>query len=560
MLGKSDFLTGAFPAEFGNAISGVFDIGLRNGNSDHKEYSFSLGVLGVDFTMEGPLSKNKTGSYLLNYRYSTISLLDKMIDISEGSTPVYQDMAFKINQSLGEKTNLSIWGVGGISNEDEDEEIFNGFANSEFFDSNTYMSGISINHFFNEKNKLKVGISYSGNGSDFKYNEHSVETVYNYDAIDKLKNNAFRITTDYTKKVNNKSTLKFGAIASLLNYNVKSSILTDVESTIVVDEKGNGTMFQAYAQQMYRFNDKLSGSAGLHGTYFSINEQMTVEPRLGLEWRFAPKHTLSAGYGIHSRKMPLNQYFVQVENSNNTFSVPNKELDLMSSTHYVLGYDWRIIKSGHLKLEAYYQKLNKLAIVKDPYNTNSYINGEFINAELTDTGIGENYGFELTFEKFFSNQYYFLVTSSIFDSKYKASNNIWYNSKFNYNYTFNLVGGKEFTIGKNGNKIFSINGKTLFNGGKLGTPIDMGIYNDTGIIEENQLLRNTVELDEYFRVDLSLNYIVNKPKVVHKFSLDVQNVTGRDNVYSQGFNPNSEKIETYYQLGIVPIIKYQIDF
>jgi hypothetical protein len=179
---------------------------------------------------------------------------------------------------------------------------------------------------------------------------------------------------------------------------------------------------------------------------------------------------------------------------------------------------------------------------------------------MIDNGIGENYGLEFTFEKFFSNQYYFLTTASIFDSKYRASNGKWYNTSFNYNYTFNIVGGKEFTVGKTGNNIFGINGKTLLNGGKLGTPIDEVVYKESGIVVEDQLLRNTERFEKYFRVDISMNYILNKPKVVHTFSLDIQNVTNRNNVFNKSFNPNTGNIETYYQLGLVPVVKYQIQF
>ena len=560
MLGKSDFITGAFSSEYGNAISGVFDIGLRNGNSDKKEYSFSAGVLGLDFSMEGPLFKTKKSSFILNYRYSSLGLLNKAINISEGSIPKYQDLSFKINHQINKKTNLSIWGIGGISNETEEEEIFNGFADSEAFDSNTYMTGINLNHFINDKEKLKIGLSLSGNGSDFIYKEHEIGKTYNYEATDTFKNRAIRLTTDYTKKVNSKSTIKVGGIASLLNYNIKSVLNTIGNKTTTVNENGNGNMLQAFAQNNYRFNDQFTGSFGVHATYFSINNQTTIEPRVGVQWRLKPKHSLSFGFGIHSRKMPINQYFVQVTNNNNDVETPNTSLDLMRSAHYILSYDWRIFNNGRLKIETYYQKMNKIAVVKDTFNTNSYINGSFLNAELTDSGIGENFGAEITFEKFFSNQYYFLATSSLFNSKYKASNGKWYDSKFNYNYTFNLVGGKEFTVGKNKNNILSVNGKTLLNGGKLDTPINRDVFNQTGTIIENQNLRNTNRLKKYFRVDLSLNYILNKKKTSHSFSLDIQNITNVKNIYNSYFNSNSGEYEMNYQLGLVPILKYQINF
>ena len=57
MLGNSDFYTGAFAPEYGNALSGVFDMKLRNGNNEQREYSATLSVLGTDLTAEGPFKE-----------------------------------------------------------------------------------------------------------------------------------------------------------------------------------------------------------------------------------------------------------------------------------------------------------------------------------------------------------------------------------------------------------------------------------------------------------------------------------------------------------------------
>jgi hypothetical protein len=76
MMSNSDFMTGAFPAEYGNALSGIFDIRLRKGNDERREYAFQLGVLGMQAALEGPFSKKNKASYLINYRYSTLVLLN----------------------------------------------------------------------------------------------------------------------------------------------------------------------------------------------------------------------------------------------------------------------------------------------------------------------------------------------------------------------------------------------------------------------------------------------------------------------------------------------------
>ncbi len=562
MLGNSDFFTGAFPAEYGNATSGVFDINLRNGNADKREYAFQLGVLGADVSLEGPFSKNYKGSYLINYRYSTLTLLNEVIEVSDNSVPKFQDLSFKVNLPIGNKTNLSFWGIGGFSEDNQDnvEQINPNLTEDEQFDSKTYMGGINLKYFLNRKSTLDVALSYSGNESNFERTLIQTTTNDSFIERDLLNNSAVRSNINLTNKFSPKATLKTGVILSYLNYDVLSDETINTTQDVLVNEDGNGTMAQFFTQAKYRFNKKLSSTFGFHGTYFSINEDFVLEPRVGVEYKIHPKHTVSAGIGVHSRRMPLNQYFIEVENQQGTTSTPNKDIDLMRATHYVLGYDWRIIKNGHLKIEAYYQDINKVAIAADPDFTSSFINGIFINGAFTDTGKARNYGVELTFEKFFSNQYYFLTTTSLFDSKYKAADGNWYNSRYNFNYTFNIVGGKEFSVGKTNNNIIGINAKTLLNGGKRGTPIDLEAFDQSGVITILENQRNTIQFEDYFRLDTSIYYRINKPKAAHIISLDIQNLTNRDNVDTQVFNPETRTLEPEFQLNLLPLLNYRIEF
>ncbi|MEE9363791.1 MAG: TonB-dependent receptor [Cellulophaga sp.] len=563
MLGNSDFFTGAFPAEYGNALSGVFDIKLRNGNADKNEFAFQFGVLGTDLAIEGPFSENYRGSYLVNYRYSTLTILNKIIEVSEGTVPTFQDLSFKVNLPLSAKTNLSIWGIGGISenNQDNAEQKNLNIFEDEDFDSHTYMSGINLKHFFNSHTTLDAVLSYSGNRSNYKFilNETNPEGN-NFYQEDLFMNSALRFSTSLTQKFNAKTTLKSGVVLSALHYNVLSEESYNNVKNSSVKENGNGNMSQFYSQIKYRFNDKISSTFGLHATNFSINNDFVIEPRGGFEYKVAPKHTFSAGFGVHSRRMPLNQYFVKIKNNSGTITTPNTNLKLMRSFHYILGYDWRILKNGHLKIEGYYQDIDRVAIAANPASTVSFINGEFLDEELVANGKAKSYGVELTFEKFFSDQYYFLITSSLFNSKYRAKNGIWYDSSYNYEYTFNLVGGKEFTIGKTKNNLIGISAKTLLNGGKKGTPMDIDGFNRTGFVYLLQNQRNTIQFKEYFRLDTSIYYRINKSKIAHIISLDIQNITNRQNIDTQFFNPQTGVTETEYQLSLLPLLNYRIEF
>ena len=117
MLSNSDFFTGAFPAEYGNALSGVFDINLRKGNSEKREYAFQLGVLGMEASAEGPFSNTGKSSYLFSYRYSTLDFLYKIgINVAGNIVPKYQDMQFNIYLPTAKAGKFNLWGLGGTSN------------------------------------------------------------------------------------------------------------------------------------------------------------------------------------------------------------------------------------------------------------------------------------------------------------------------------------------------------------------------------------------------------------------------------------------------------------
>ena len=116
-LSSSDFLTGAFPAEYGNGISGAFDLKMRNGNNEKVEYTGMVGFNGFELGIEGPFSKKSKASFMINYRYSTIGVFDALgISFGFPAVPQYQDVSFKINiPTKGKIGRFQIFGIGGTS-------------------------------------------------------------------------------------------------------------------------------------------------------------------------------------------------------------------------------------------------------------------------------------------------------------------------------------------------------------------------------------------------------------------------------------------------------------
>lgn len=566
-LGTSDFYTGAFPGEYGNSLSGVFDIKLRNGNSEEREYGFQVGVLGIEATAEGPFKKGYNGSYLFNYRYATFSLLNALdFGVVENALPSYQDLSFKINLPTKKAGTFAFWGIGGKSLDDQkyipDTTIGDKleYGYTDITNTGMYATGITHTFFPDEKSYFKTVLSNSLSFSNNDVEQMDTLGVLKPDFSDNIKKNAFRISSFYNRKVSKNFSLRTGGIVSVLNYDVFTQTWdsTEVWKTYV-DSEGSTNLYQAYTQGKYKFSDKILLTASLHYTHFALNGDKVLEPRVGMSFELPKDQKITLGYGQHSRHENLPVYFVDFENSDGTSSQLNKDLKLTRSSHYVVGYEKMLSKNIAFKTEVYYQYVKNLPVPNNPdkYWTPAF--GGFNSDDtLANSGKAQNYGLELSLQKYFTNKFYFLATSSLFEAKYKAADGVWRNSQYNINYVNNLVGGKEIMWGTN--KMLGINAKVIWSGGKRMIPIDL-----EASIKEGETVYKMDELysykgPDYFRIDLGLKLHFFKAKSEHIISIDIQNLTNRANIWSEFYNSEKEIIEEYPMAGLIPILSYRIDF
>ncbi len=566
-LGTSDFYTGAFPGEYGNALSGVFDIKLRNGNYEKNEYAVQVGVLGIDLAAEGPFKKGYRGSYLLNYRYSTFSLLNALnIQVSENALPSYQDLSFKVNLPTKKAGTFSLWGIGGLSIDDQKYlpdttlgyDLEDGYT--DYTKTGMYATGLSHTIFPDQKSYVKTVISHSNSYSSETYDQmDSLGVLYPY-FYDDLQKKAMRFSSYYNRKISKRLTLRTGGVVSLLNYDY----LTQNEDTsgvwnTHVNSNGETSLYQAYLQGKYKFSDKVVLTAGAHYTHFALSRDNVLEPRLGMLINLPKKQKLSFGYGMHSRHENLPVYFVEFENDDGSVYQPNLDLELTRASHFVLGYEVMLGQSLNTKVELYYQDIKNLPVSDNPDKYWSPAFGGFsLEDTLANIGRGRNYGIELSLQKYFTNNYYFIITSSLFEAKYQAADGQWRNSKYNVNYINNFVGGKEINWGEN--KMLGINGKVIWSGGKRLIPID---YDAS--VEEGEAIYDMENIfskkgSDYFRIDLGVKLHFFKAKTEHIIAIDIQNLTNRLNTWTEFYNPDTEAIEDYPMAGLIPIISYRIEF
>ena len=563
-LAKSDFYTGAFPAEFGNALSGAFDIRLRNGNNEKREYTFQAGILGIETALEGPFKKGGNSSYLINYRYSTLALFNKLgINIvSEDDETTYQDAAFKFTFPTKKAGTFSFYGIGGLSEDDYK-------VSSDTYKENikTDMGVVGLSHLLrlNDKAFLKSSLSYSGTRINSNASDSDKANPYQY--LETKEKTYVRLGTKLRTKFSPRHTVETGLTYSRLAYHFTERVI-DPEETPPYDiyeylnDKGNSASLQAYSSWKFRIGNNISLINGLHLIYFELNQRVAIEPRSAIKWQFTPKQSISAGFGVHSRIESLEFYLAKYNAPDGTSSQPNTKLDFTKARHYVLSYDHLLDGNWYFKTETYYQELYNVPVHNNERSIFStlLLEDDYTVEPLVNKGSGTNYGLELTVQRFFNKDFYLLFSGSVYEATYKVLDGKKRNTPFGSNFGFNLLTGKEFTVGKSKQNLIGLNLRGTWGGNKRFIPVDLASSrnSDETIYNYNDAYKK--RLPDYWKLDFQFNYRLNRKKLTHEFRIDILNVTNHQNIASQYYNSNNQKIEYDTQTGIIPAITYRIEF
>lgn len=576
-LKNSDFYTGAFPAEFGNATGAVFDIGLRTGNKDKFEKTIQLNMFsGLEAMLEGPLSKNKNGSsFLIGYRYSFAQIGQSLgFDIGTEAVPKYQDLIFHVNFAKSKWGKFSIFGMGGTSSIDmigadlDSSDLFANRDEDNYFKSKIGVVGLKHTLDLGRNSYLRTMVSYSyvsNEGTGYQHFDSLPERKFMSEQS--TVNTGWRFSSFINSKISSRFTMRGGMLAELIGLDTWVRTREDKPDWETVrDYDDNAWLIQPYVQGKYRFTDKLSLNAGLHGIYYGMNDNAAVEPRASLSYAIAGNQTLTLSYGLHHQQQPLPVYLYQEKLPNGTYDQSNRDLDFTRAHHYVIGYDWAFARDWRLKAEAYHQSISHAPVERTPSGFSVLNSGADFTfpdkAGLVSTGTGSNTGIELTVEKFFSKGYYLLTTASIFDAKYKGSDGIERNSTFNNKAVLNVLAGKEWKMGRDGRNAFTIDVKFTQSGGRYYTPVDIAASNATGYEQLDESRYNDLQFSNYLRFDTRFGIRLNsaKRKLSHTFYLDIQNVTNRDNVFIQRYNRDRKAVGVVNQVGFFPDILYRLQF
>ena len=563
LLGNMNFLTGAFPAEYGNALSGVMDMRLRKGNDKKHEFTAQAGLIGIDLAAEGPIGK-RGASYLVNYRYSFTGLLATMGVKFGGEDIRFQDLAFNLNFPTKKAGTFMLFGMGGLSSNvfEASRDTSQWIVQKDGFDIyyKNRMGAAGLTHSLNIGKKLlwRTVIATSGLKNT---REGYVLSKVNFQRFliqaDSSTRAKTSITTSLSYKFNDRANLKVGVFVTQ-QYDELFSRSADKRA----NGAAMGLIIQPYASLHWAILAKLSTNIGLHYLNYTFNQTKSVEPRFSVQYQLSTNQMFSFAYGLHSQLQKPEIYFA-LATQNNAF-LGNARLDLTKSRHYVLSHQYSIKKGANFKTELFYQQIfNVPAALLNPTFSTLNLVEDFTPEPLQNAGTGRNYGLELTYQQYLINGFYVLTNTTFYKATYKNKDGVERNSRFNGKYIFNLTLGKEWERSKRGlpsNQIIGMSIRLVWLGGFYEREV-----NEQASIDNKRLIyRNadafTIKQPDYFRPDFRIYLKKSKEKYSRTLALDIQNIANYQNVSYSYYDILQNKIVRQYQMGLIPILSYRWEF
>ena len=568
MLANSDFHTSAFPAEYGNALAGVFDMNLRTGNSEKHERTFQAGTMGLDIASEGPLAFGNNVSYLFNYRYSTLGLLTDIGVIPTDQQFRYQDLSFNFNIPTNNAGTFSLWGLGGIDKAlqplETDPDIWENDWDRVSFDWGVQMGAVGFTHrlLTGKRTYINTTLAATGIRNRMQTERQDDNLVPHADLLAVDNSGKVSIGSYISHTLNPRFSTQSGLTIKRLKYNldINSTIDSDPSTyrNLVLDD-GHSFAIELYTQSRYTLTHNLVVNAGVNSGYFGLNNSISIDPRIAFSLDLNNSHSLSLGYGKHSQMEDLKIYLVKSE-ENGMITFPNKDLELSKAHHFVLAYDWQINSNLRFKLEPYVQFLyDAPGIADSSYSMINYKQEWAFSDALENNSQGRNIGIDVTFERFLNKGYYYLITGSVFSSRYKADDGVWRNTRYNKNFVANALIGREFTFRDN-RRVLGLNTRFNIIGGERVSPIltEKSMERELVFFNEAQAFENQLPSTMY--ADLSVTYRVNRTRHSSIWALQVKNLLGESTAEGYNYNYKTQSVTLDKSVIVIPSISYSIEF
>ena len=569
VLANSDFMTGAMPAEYGNALSGAFDMKMRVGNNTKHKHAIQVGTLGVDFASEGPLTKNSKASYLINYRYSFLEIAKKLHAINmEKETLDYQDLSFKVNVPTTHAGTFAVWFTGLFDRFENDvpdvadrKTLWD--SNDSWSTQKSWAGGLTHTYRFRSGGTLTSNIAYTGAYQKLGINDYNEQMQQMPDMLGRSLSWNVIISTQHKHKFSSRYTMQNGFEHRHMDFCTWMDYIKVVGGPLyrVFESNGSTGLTRLYTNHKIALSQRLSTVAGINVMWFNLNNQVLVEPRISFQYKTSASSTLSIAYAMNSRKEAIDTYFVL--NTNSQEPNVNKDLGLTRSHHISASFAQRLGENAMLKIEPYWQWLFDVPVEQG--TTYSVINHNLFYQDraLVNKGAGRNYGIDLTLERYLKDGLYGMFTATLFKSEYRDAQGEWHHTRHDRGYITNILGGKEWMVGKSRKNVFGINGRLTLMGGDRYTPMVAGTtYEEVAQRPDRTIPQDganpfSAQMNMNVGYAFSVKYTINKHHSAHHFILEYLQMRS---FQGQTFDIHTHELVDQFTSLTFPNIAYRLEF
>ncbi len=549
---EANFLTGGFPARYGDKLSSVLDIKLREGNREQVEGDFNLSMAGYGGMFEGPLPQGR-GSWMISARKSYLELLEGQLGYD--GVPKYGDVQGKIVYELNTSNKLTFLGLGG---QDNFETNASAEANDGFTANN------SIN---NDQYQYVLGLSWQSLWSKNGYSTISLSrSVYDQDAVitrwdgrprsrSRWQEAQWIARIDAHHKLGSASHLSAGLQAKSICFPQQLFLDEyrnengDLIGSLSIDQEIKTSSTGGYLQFTDNLNHRLSASSGVRWDYFDFTGANNFSPRISLSYHFTDRLTLNGSWGIFYQTPPLSWL---------TADPRNADLKNFRADHYVVGVDYHLAEDTKLTVEVYDKEYRDYPVsTTDSSRALSNFGANFGIYDVrhvVNGGSGIARGVEVLLQKKLFEKYYGIISYGYSRSKFKGIDGTEIAGDFDVRHVANFV------VGYKPNEKWEFSLKWAYAGGRPYTPFDMQASKQAGqgILDLAQL--NARRYPAYHRLDVRFDrrYHLKKLNIVTYF--DLQNAYNRKNVNAIFWNEARNEEAVSHQWEILPVGGLSVEF
>jgi hypothetical protein len=555
-ISEVSFLAGGFPAAYGNRLSSVLEIRLREGNRERVQTELDLSMAGAGLLVEGPLGKR--GSWFFSGRRSFVDLIAGAWGLK--NPPLYANYQAKAVYDLSPRNKLTLMSLGGWDKINFDVDP------SDLEDENTFVlddvgwrgvAGLNWQALLGENGVSNLSLGHSEN--DFKVDVW--DSLLDGQLVERNRSRERETTARYdlTYRAGRVGSFRVGGSAKRLGavYNfamplgqepVFSTDATRI-NTMTLDARPTTWQTAGYVELRPQLGSWATLTLGGRFDRYELNSASKLSPRLGATIHLLSNLDLSGSFGRYYQNPPL--IFMEAHPD-------NKKLEPIQADHYVAGLAYRPRPDTEIKVEGYRKEYERYPVSTQFPGITAADTGEQVDVfyymlPYVSQGRGRASGVELYVQRKLSGRIWGQVSYAYSRTENRALDGVWRSSTFNLPHVLAVVGGLKAS------RTFELSTKFTYTSGRPLTPLLPESYEQNRMIFDLTRV-NAERSPSYHRLDLRFDRRQSHRWGNLLFYVELDNVYNRKNVLAYDWNAKKRERNTLSQLTFMAIGGVNIEF